>query len=248
MSTGSEAPEVVWHDLECGAAATDLPVWEALAGGADGPILELGCGTGRVALHLARHGHEVLGVDSRAVLVDTLNQRASQEQFEVQALVGDVRRLDLKRTFGLVIAPLQLIQHVGEAADRLSVLRSAAAHLDRGGRAAFALVEEGAWHEERPQDETDPLPDVLEVDGWVFSSRPLGVAERGRGVVVERFRQRVDPEGAITEERHSDHLDVLDAARLEEEARPAGLIPVERLPIRPDPGHAESVAVVFEKR
>ena len=52
---------VIWHDVECGAYAADLPLWRELAAGRSGPVLEIGCGTGRVALDLARDGHAVTG-------------------------------------------------------------------------------------------------------------------------------------------------------------------------------------------
>jgi len=53
---------VIWHDVECGGYEGDLALWRELAA-AGGPILDLGCGTGRVALDLARRGHRVHGLD-----------------------------------------------------------------------------------------------------------------------------------------------------------------------------------------
>ena len=58
------APAVIWHDVECGAYDADLALWRELAAAAGGPILDVGAGTGRVALDLARHGHEVVALDS----------------------------------------------------------------------------------------------------------------------------------------------------------------------------------------
>ena len=58
--------KAIWHDVECGAYDADLPLWEELADEAGGPVLDLGCGTGRVALHLSRRGHRVLGLDTEA--------------------------------------------------------------------------------------------------------------------------------------------------------------------------------------
>ena len=54
--------DVIWHDLECGGYVEDLPLWRELAG--DGPVLDLGCGTGRVALDLAARGVPVVGLDA----------------------------------------------------------------------------------------------------------------------------------------------------------------------------------------
>lgn len=239
-------PEVVWHDLECGSASTDLPLWEELAEGVGGPILELGCGTGRVGLHLAKAGHEVIGVDRHSALVAAFNERAARDQLDAQAMVADILTLQLRRAFGLVIAPMQVIQQVGGANDRMAALRAAAAHVAPAGRAGFAIVESGAWAEEDAIDVPDPLPDVREVEGWVFSSRPLGVKPSGRGVIVERFRERVDPRGEIATEHHADHIDALDAEQLEQEAGLARLSPAARRAIHPDPGHAPSVAVILE--
>ena len=57
--TARQPMSVIWHDLECGGYREDLPLWRALADRAGGPVLDVGAGTGRVALDLARAGHEV---------------------------------------------------------------------------------------------------------------------------------------------------------------------------------------------
>ena len=73
--------EVVWHDLECGCYRADLSLWRELADAAaiDGHsarVLDVGAGTGRVALTLARAGHRVTALDIDDGLLDALRERA----------------------------------------------------------------------------------------------------------------------------------------------------------------------------
>ncbi len=68
--------KVVWHDLECGSYRADLPLWRALAVQArDGPVLDIGAGTGRVALDLARAAHRVTALDLDPELLGALRDR-----------------------------------------------------------------------------------------------------------------------------------------------------------------------------
>ncbi|MGH2988067.1 MAG: class I SAM-dependent methyltransferase, partial [Solirubrobacterales bacterium] len=63
MTAAPAAREPIWHEVECGSYTADLAVWSGLASEAAGQLLELGCGTGRVALRLAGDGHAVTALD-----------------------------------------------------------------------------------------------------------------------------------------------------------------------------------------
>jgi ubiquinone/menaquinone biosynthesis C-methylase UbiE len=77
----------IWHDVECGAYLADLDLWEELAADGGGRVLDVGAGTGRVALHLARAGHEVTALDRDPQLLRVLEQRAAG--LPVRTVVGD---------------------------------------------------------------------------------------------------------------------------------------------------------------
>ena len=70
----------VWHDVECAAYTADLELWRALAGVSPGSILDVGCGTGRIALDLAARGHDLTGIDTDAELIDALRERADERR------------------------------------------------------------------------------------------------------------------------------------------------------------------------
>ncbi len=69
--------DALWHDLECGAYDEDLPLWRALAGGAGGPVLDVGAGTRRVSLDLAAGGFAVVALDADPSLPEALEHRAA---------------------------------------------------------------------------------------------------------------------------------------------------------------------------
>jgi SAM-dependent methyltransferase len=236
--------ETVWHDVECGGYAADLSAWERLADATDGPLLELGSGTGRVSLHLARRGHEVWALDANPALLEALRARAAAESLSVRATCADIRAMALERDFELIIAPMQVLQMLSGEAARVAALERVAAHLSPGGRLAAAIVE-------RPAAGLDgsaaALPDVREVDGWVYSSFPIAVGEIDGGLDIRRVRQAVAPDGALSEEEHTDHLDALDADLLEAQAAGAGLAPVERLDVPSADGYLGSTVVLLER-
>jgi SAM-dependent methyltransferase len=232
----------VWHDVECGSYAADLPLWEELAAGAaGGEVLDLGCGTGRVALHLARRGHPVVGVDVEAELLEVLAARGAG--LPLRTLHADARDFELDRPVALALAPMQTLQLLDAREDRIACLRRVADELDPGGRFAASILEEMP----EPDGSPPPLPDVREVDGWVYSSLAVEAAV-GRGeIVIHRLRQLVSPDGELSEEPNQVRITTFAAAQLEEEGAAAGLVPVERREIGPTEIHVGSTVVVLGK-
>jgi SAM-dependent methyltransferase len=228
-------------DVECGAYAADLPLWEELAETKAGPIFDLGCGTGRVALHLAQRAHQVRGLDVNVSLVATFNDRSGS--LPADAVLGDGCGFSLGSEFVLALAPMQLIQLFADPVERLRCLSCVARHLAKGGVAAFAIVESLS----EPVGTASPLPDTREVAGWVYSSLPIEAAVDAGTIRVRRLRQTVSPAGELSEEVNDVVLQALDAATLEGEARQAGLRPTGRRAIPPTDAHIGSTVVLLER-
>jgi SAM-dependent methyltransferase len=234
----------VWHDVECAAYVADLDVWRRLADDAGGPILDLGCGTGRIALDLASHGYEVTGVDSDPDLIEALGTRARERGLQVEALLGDARSFELGRTFALVISPMQVVQLLGGPDGRRSMFATVRRHLDVGGTFAAALANpfEGV-----PDDELGPpVPDIREYDGWVYSSTPVGIRRVKDWFLIDRRREAVSPQGERTEESSTIVLDTLGADRFESEAAPHGFAAGPIRHVAPTSEYVGSDVVVLE--
>jgi hypothetical protein len=158
--------------------------------------------------------------------------------------VADARALELPAEFALVAAPMQVLQLLGEPGDRSAALAAAARCLIPGGLVAVSIVEgvPGGGGEM-----AQPLPDVAEVDGWVYSSLPLEITDEGEWMRVTRLRQIVAPAGDLTEAVDETRLAVLDAGTLEDEARAVGLRPAGRREIPDTDTHVGSVVVLLAR-
>ena len=232
---------IVWHDVECGGYAADLPLWRTLAAQADGPVLDLGAGTGRVALDLAQHGHQVHALDVEPELLGELERRAGRLDVTTHAL--DARAFDLgHQRFALVIAPMQTVQLLGGADGRASCLRSVRRHLQPGGLFAAALANAVEGFE---GGEVEVAPDMREVGGTIYASRPTAIHSDGGAFVLERVREKVAPDGTRTVSDDRIQLDRVGAGRLAQEARELGFTPEPPLHVSETPDHVGSEVVML---
>lgn len=122
-------------DYEAAGLGDDVAFYVAEARAAGGPVLEMGCGTGRVLLPVARAGVEVVGVDSSPEMLSRLEEALSREPEAVRRRVrlvrGDVREVRVPGEFPLVTAPFRVIQHLVTRADQRAWLGNVARHLWR---------------------------------------------------------------------------------------------------------------------
>ena len=237
----STSAATIWHDVECGAYAADLPLWEELAERCGGPVLELGCGTGRVALHLARRGCTVVGLDRDPELLAALAERGAE--LPLSTLEADARAFALAEPASLALAPTHFLQLFPESTQRLDCLRCVAAALRPGGLLAAAIIESMP----EPDGAPPPLPDVREVDGWVYSSLAVEAAVAPGEIVVRRLRQRVSPDGSLSEEPNEVRIATFTAESLEAEAAACGLVAAGRHEIPPTSMHEGSLVVLLER-
>jgi SAM-dependent methyltransferase len=214
------SPAVMWHDVECGTYTADLPLWRRLARDAGGPVLDVGAGTGRVALDLARAGRRVTALDVDPELLGALGERAAAAGLEIPLVQADARDFSLAgAAFALILVPMQTIQLLPDAAARAGFFAAARAALAPGGRVALALAETP-----EPFEEPGGLPaaDVGESGGWRFVSQPLAIRLGPDTWTIERARHLVAPDGSRTVTDDRIELAALTAGELAAEGVAAG--------------------------
>ena len=167
------APFYDWENAQT-LARRDVRFWQRLAAAQEGRILELGCGTGRLTVPVARTGAHIVGIDRSAAMLARARQRLRRARLDARLLRGDIRQLPFRRRmrFDLVMAPYGMLQSLTTDRDLRLTLDEVAAALKRGGLFAIDLVPD--------------LPRWAEYDRRVSLS-----GRRGRGHVrlTESVRQ-----------------------------------------------------------
>ena len=169
MTDMKDSPYDPWADMYDAVYSyvrDDIPFYVEEAAGADGAVLELGCGTGRVAIPIARSGVETVGVDSSTAMLDVARGKARHLGLgddSLRLVLADMRELSLDRQFALAIIPFRGFLALLTVEDQRRTLSRIREHLAPGGMLAFdifvpdlnMLLQEGdtAYH---LRDVTDP--------------------------------------------------------------------------------------------
>lgn len=191
-----------YYDLLHGTLDEDLPMWQTLTQMIAGPILEVGCGTGRLLLPLAETGHRLTGIDLSAVALSAARAKLEATGLDKQVTLCQADMRDFKlpdQMFAVALMPLNTLMHCHTIDEQLSTLKAIHNHLQPAGQLIIDLFY--------------PDPTMLaEVDGRLYFEADLVDELTGRTVqwywhheidLIDQIRHltyildEIDPEGRV---------------------------------------------------
>jgi SAM-dependent methyltransferase len=145
-----------------------------------GPVVELGVGTGRIAVPIAADGIRVIGVDSSRRMLDVCARRAALAGVDVDLRVGDLRDPPVRERVPLVICPFRSLLHMHTDGDRRKVLAAVTRMLRPHGRFVFDVFTPGADDIALTHDRwLEREPGIFELARWDEAARTLTLTVRG---------------------------------------------------------------------
>lgn len=140
------ACDAAFYDAMHDAFRDDIDLWVAYAGRTDRPVLEVGCGSGRIAVELALRGHVVTGIDPSPAMLERARRRAEERGVEVRFLEGRVLDLELERSrYGFIVVPLDVFCYCRDGEEQRGTLARLAEALTFDGTLALDLPGPGQW-------------------------------------------------------------------------------------------------------
>ena len=189
------------------------------------PVLELGCGTGRILLELARRQIPCVGLDSSRAMLDVLRQKHGAGELEL--VCSQMQGFDLgPRRFALVCAPFRAFQHLYDRNDQLGCLRRVIAHLERGGVFAFDVASPFAVRH-APLEESERLNSRFELDSVRISHYVSKRHDPASCVTVVTMRFEIQaPRATVWSEREIINMRWFEEAELRALMQEAGFVDI----------------------
>jgi SAM-dependent methyltransferase len=143
MTNDPYSPIAEIYDFSYEGFDEDVEFYENLARAGNGTILELGVGSGRVAVPLSARGFKVTGIDTSTSMLAKAHERAAAARVrkggDLELLAEDMTSFDLGRRFGLVLCAANTFQHMLTTEEQRACLQCAAKHLEPGGIFAMSI-------------------------------------------------------------------------------------------------------------
>lgn len=152
----------------------DVAFYVELAKESGGPVLELGVGTGRIAIPTAAAGIEVVGIDTSPGMLEVAREAAELAGVGIDLRVGDLRKPGVRGRFPLVTSPFRAMLHMETDADRREALRAARKLVAPGGKFVFDVFEPSQEDIDETHDKwLEREPGIYELAQWHEESRTL---------------------------------------------------------------------------
>lgn len=146
MSIDPYAADAAYYDAIHGEHREDIGLWLSFAGRTDRPVLEVGCGTGRVAVELAKAGHTVVGLDPSREMLARARTRAGEFGLDIEWFEGSLPQVPLPPgRFGFVLIPADVFLYCGSGEEQLAWLRALASAMHFNARLAIDLPGPALW-------------------------------------------------------------------------------------------------------
>jgi SAM-dependent methyltransferase len=184
-----------WHPAD----GPDIGLWQSFAARTDRPVLEVGVGTGRVALALARSGFEVVGIDPSPAMLTLARAKAERDAIDVQLIEGRLPELSFDPgTFGLVLFPLDVFLSFATPEEQLANLRAARKALHFDGLVIIDVPGPAQWLDPSANGQpllvySGPLESGERLEVWQVHEDDLARQERVLRVAYEL----VAPDGSV---------------------------------------------------
>ena len=190
-----------YYDLENADFTEDLDYWLELAGEAGDPVLELGCGTGRVLLNLARRGHAVTGLDNSPEMLGRLRAKleaASARHLAAppQIVQAGLEDFDLSERFRLALMPFNTFMHLLTQEAQLAALARIRRHLAPGALLALDMPNPGEAYAAQDQGLTLERT-FADGDRTVQQFSSVAIDRAAQMAQITWIYDSTDPQGAV---------------------------------------------------
>jgi SAM-dependent methyltransferase len=183
------------YDAWCRSVTEDIPFYVDLAVRSAGPVLEVGVGSGRVAVPTALAGISVVGIDSSPAMLELARRRGAPHAIDLRLVEADMRALPDLGRFALVTIPFRALLHLSTDDERRDVLGAMLERHEPGGRLAFDVFHPDAEDISETHDRwLEREPDIWERARWDASRRRLELAVRTRTTQAAMDLWWLDPD------------------------------------------------------